>query len=389
MSEYIPFITSQAVLKLVNTHYPDAEFSHVPLELLTRGISIPHSIKVWVDGGVDGFGDFLNRPTVASWYQLMKKLPEFDKLGDSAFVSKPDKDFVRMFVEALLDKCAAYKPAWISVPQLPFANDTKHNKINRALAEASGGWKSAKNYSGRFILPVIITHRSQIKRKIERNPKIEQVRRCYQESQADGFWVVDTCLCDEEGSATLRKERFGEIIAFHKELNEKVPARIKIGGPYWGMNLVLWAKGLVDYPATGIGGGFKYFLSGGRGNPPSARLAITHLRRRVEAVQLNSWLEKAMKILGQNHPAHKEFEHLKKHLGLYADSREAAQTQVAKFYKSWFDSIASNPKAGRSLALFQDLSAAYALGHSLPEFEKAEAARKAESIAEPLMLNCL
>ena len=51
-------------------------------------------------------------------------------------------------------------------------------------------------------------------------------------------------------------------------------------------------------------------------------------------------------------------------LGICLGEPRRAREQVATFYKGWFDMIAAAPKAGRSMALFQDLSSAYALGSS-------------------------
>ena len=73
-------------------------------------------------------------------------------------------------------------------------------------------------------------------------------------------------------------------------------------------------------------------------------------------------------------------------LGTWLD---AAIEKLAVFYKYWFDGIANVPKAGRSMALFQDLSAAYALGKSLPPLDDERSARRPEAVAEMLMLSCL
>jgi hypothetical protein len=69
--------------------------------------------------------------------------------------------------------------------------------------------------------------------------------------------------------------------------------------------------------------------------------------------------------------------------------QDQAREQVARFYKRWFDSIAAAPVAGRSMALFQDLSAAYALGKWLPDGVEQGTAHRPEAVAEPLMLSCL
>ena len=62
---------------------------------------------------------------------------------------------------------------------------------------------------------------------------------------------------------------------------------------------------------------------------------------------------------------------------------------MATFYKRWYDAIAAGPGPGRSMALFQDLAAAYALGKSLSDLSESGLSRKAWAVAEPLMLSCL
>jgi hypothetical protein len=173
------------------------------------------------------------------------------------------------------------------------------------------------------------------------------------------------------------------------DLNETISSKIRIAGPYWGLNLVLWAKGLVDHPAIGIGSGYQYFLTGSPGRPPKARLALPSLRRRVGVTpQLGTWLEAALRKLTASHPAYAEFNDIRKQYTTYSQL-DAARAQVAGFYKRWIETIAGVPKLGRSMALFQDLSVAYALGRSLPQLPDEGTARRPEAIAEPLMLRCL
>ena len=105
--------------------------------------------------------------------------------------------------------------------------------------------------------------------------------------------------------------------------------------------------------------------------------------------RLSQWLDDSMKILGASHPDYMELAKMRKQIEILSGP-DTSRIQVAKFYKNWYDLIATKPRAGRSIALFQDLSAAYALGKSLPDFDKSEdTARKPESVVEPLMLNCL
>jgi len=388
MAEHIPFITSRKGALLAKQLYHDSSLVRVPL-LDAKGFlrGFPSSSRVWLDPGVDGMDDLGSR--TAPWLRSMRSFPNFDKVGDPSFHAKPVASEVDAFVEAVMDACATHEPEWITVPQIPFSQGAGRNRINLALARSTGRWRSQSAFPGRLILPLVITHQGQVNGKTARNPKVKQAGRCYEGAQADGFWVVDKSLKDDDGSCALRNRRFRGVIDFHRELNQRVSSDIKIAGPYWALNLVLWGKGLVDYPAIGIGGGYQFLIAGGHVKVPGARLALPCLRRRVGvSPQLKSWLSAAAARLSPSHPAHAEFRELRKHYVLLSPPSRAKE-QVAKFYKQWFDLIASVPKAGRSMALFQDLAAAYALGKSLPDLKKEGTVRKPEAVAEPLMLSCL
>lgn len=401
MSEHIPFVTGPESLKLVNHHYSDSEFIRIVLEK-AKALAPHHSMKLWLDLGLDGLDDLESRrprPKIISppqaerknsWYDFMQQFKDFNKIGDASFWIKPDKAVVDQFVSELLDYCVKLKPVWMTIPQLPIVTDSSRNKINAALAKATGKWKSKHtSFGGKLILPLIFTHQDQVNGKTARNPKVSLAAKYYEEAQADGFWVVDKTLTDDSGSKTLRNTRFPGIMDLHSELNEKIPSRIRIAGPYWGLNLVLWARGLIDYPAIGVGNSYQYFLAGSFSKTPSVCLAIGPLRRRVGVARLSQWLDDSMKILGASHPDYMELAKMRKQIEILSGP-DTSRIQVAKFYKNWYDLIATKPRAGRSIALFQDLSAAYALGKSLPDFDKSEdTARKPESVVEPLMLNCL
>jgi hypothetical protein len=179
------------------------------------------------------------------------------------------------------------------------------------------------------------------------------------------------------------------VIGLHEEINDRISSNIRIAGPYWGLNLVLWARGLVDYPAIGVGSGYQFFIAGGTAKQPKARIALPSLRRRATVdAHLKIWLDAAIRKLGASHPAHAELSNIRKQYTSFSEPSRARE-QVAKFYKEWFNLIASAPKAGRSVALFQDLAAAYTLGKSLPNLVSEGPARRPEAVAEPLMLSCL
>jgi len=394
MADYIPFITSEESGNLVNKVYSDAEVVRVSLDRVKKVRHLlPASSKVWLDPCVDGMDDLGARRSQPdkrnSWFDFMSGFANFEKIAMPAYHAKPEASEVYAFVKEIMDKCTACKPAWITVPQLPLVSGSDRNKINRLMAAATGNWKSSSGFPGRLILPLVLTHQKQVNRKTARNPKVQQAERCYQESQADGLWVVDMSLEDDSGSPILRNRRFPGLIDLHEELNLRISSKIRIAGPYWGLNLVLWARGLVDHPAIGIGAGYRYLPVGLPGRPPLPKLALPSLRRRVGIKpQFRNWLDQAIAKLAASHPARAEFSGIKKNFAALSVF-DRAREQVAGFYKQWFSAIATAPKAGRSMALFQDLSAAYALGKSLPDLADEGTARRPEAVAEPLMLSCL
>lgn len=394
MADHIPIMTGDETGSLVKKVYSDSGVVRIPLDRASRFKPlVPHSAKLWVDPCFDGCDDIGSRRSKPgdrnSWFEFMSELPHFEKLAQGEFCAKPIQAEVNTLVKELLNQCAALKPSWITVPQMPITDGSDRNKLNRSLAKAAGKWKSSSGFSGRVILPLIFMNQKQINKKTDRNPKVQQAEKCYQDAQADGFWVVDQSLVDDSGSTTLRSRRFPGILALHEELSDRIVTKVRMGGPYWGLNLVLWARGLIDFPLIGVGSGYNFFLSGGKSRTASARIAIPSLRRRVKVTpSLGTWLEAAIAKLAPSHPAHSEFVNLRKSLTVLSEASRARE-QVATFYKQWFDGIASGPAAGRSMALFQDLSAAYALGKSLPPFDDEGTARRPEAVAEPLMLSCL
>jgi hypothetical protein len=223
MADHIPFITGDDGSTLVKKIYHDSDFVRLPLDRASKFLPLlPHSSKVWVDPCVDGLDDLETRRSQPgnknAWFDFMRKFANFERMGTPAFHDKPVASDVYDFVKAVMEACAVHKPTWITVPQLPVVEDSVRNKINRALATATGRWKSSSGYSGRLILPLVFTHQSQVNGKTARNPKVQQAQRCYHEAQADGFWAVDKSLTDDNGSSTLRNKRFPGIIALHEEL---------------------------------------------------------------------------------------------------------------------------------------------------------------------------
>jgi hypothetical protein len=159
MAEYIPFITGDECCTIVRQTYSDAEVVRIPLDRAARLItSLGQMVKskVWIDPCVDGLIDLANRRPKPqrpnSWFEHIKSFSHFDKIGSPDYWRQPNSTEVSAFVAEILDRCAARAPIWITVPQIPFADGAEVNKINRALARATGDWKGQSGFAGQLIL---------------------------------------------------------------------------------------------------------------------------------------------------------------------------------------------------------------------------------------------
>ncbi|HEX7422632.1 MAG TPA: hypothetical protein VF311_01920 [Terriglobales bacterium] len=390
MACHIPFAFTARDGELVRTVYPDSEIVRISLETSAKVVStLPHGVGVWVDGGVEGFERW---PDVSdNWKEHIKKFAGWQSVGEKDFQQNPNAQTVGKFVSEVLSAClqAAPKVSWVSVPQLPAVSDGSRNKINKALAEAAAAWRNEKKYRGKLILPVILTHQEQANLKTDRNRRIQLAAQCFQRASADGYWVVEITLSDQSGQGPFAGRRFPGLIRLHEEIAEELNTSGPcIAGPYWGLNLVLWARGLITHPAIGLGIGYQYHVPAGKRRPKPAkrRIALPPLRRwATVSRELEAWLAG----LPKNDPAYKELRDLAPRFSKYTLEDEARR-QVARFYKAWFDKIADTPASGRALALYQDFSTAYVLGKPLPDLpEDEKTARRPERIAEQFMLQCL
>ena len=396
-ADHIPFVFNDDDCKMVKNLYSDSPLIRVPLEAIQNiEGQVPAGMRLWVDGGIDGLATWDSEKESASGKQTpysnhIKRFAGYGKVSDPTFHERPEYGVVKNFVRPLMDMCCRgqRKPYWVSVPQLPVVRDATRNKINRSLAQAAGEWKMDKRFGGKMILPVVLIHQDQATKKTQRRRAQSLIQKCYELARADGVWVIDSSLNDQGGAGPLEK-RFQGLIQFHQELNELLPSdSIKIAGPYWGMNLVLWARGLVQYPAVGLGRAYKYYLPGGPSfRKGKAQIAIPPLKRRaIASPKLETWLKRA---LAQIPPQETSYSDLAKLLRQYQQISRDSRVQVAEFYKGWFDNLANVPISGRALALYQQLSSAYVLGKSLPGLPPEEkTARRPERIAQQLMLSCL
>lgn len=388
MARHIPFVYTATDAMLVRNHYADSELVRLCLETVTdvSQPSVPSAI--WIDGGVDGFCHW---PRMSPrWQAHISRFNGWDRIPDPQFQLQPDQKLVNRFVGDVLDACAELgsRVSWISVPQLPMVVGSERNKINRALAKAADEWATRSRFRGRFVLPVIFTHQDQINSKTARTQKLTLIKQCRDRANAKVLWIVDSSLNDQAGTGTFEKVRFPGVIEFHRELKGAVDGDVGIiAGPYWGLNLVLWSRGLADYVGVGVGVGYQYRSPGGVTQRQGLkRVALPPLRR---VALVNPELQRWLHNLSGADPAIKTLRELERNFSRL-ELENVARTQVARFYKSWYDLLEGAALSGRSLALYQDLSAAYVFGKSLPPLSDAEGtARRPERVAQQLMLQCL
>jgi hypothetical protein len=384
-SEFVPFVQTERDCALLKSFHVDAPLVRIPLQSARKLAAVlPPPSTQWIDAELDGLHKLEDR--IPQYKEYVKGFTGYDRIASAEFQNSPEPSAVRQFVTAVLDACAVLKPTWITVPQLPMTGDARRNKINRELAKASAAWEVGKRFH--FVLPVIFTNQNQTANKTIRNPQVRLIKQCFELAGARVVWVVDSNIVDQDGSRTLEK-RFPSLIALHEELAAILPDQTPIiGGPYWGLNVLLWAKGLIKYPGITLGNRYRYHIAGGRAQTPNVRVALDSLKRLIVAKpDLANWFSDALKKTPAGDPANTEFATLTTSLTsmLRGDNRD----QICRVYRRWLDTLASVPLPGRSLALYQQLSSAYVLGRSLPELPEDGTARRPERVAQQLMPFCL
>ncbi len=399
MSEYIPFVNTEKDCDIFKKYYNEPHVVRVSLESISKiKRKLPQSAPLWLDPAIDGCEHHLKKADepLPGYLRQFEKSEIFSNISD---IRKPDRQKVKLFVESILDKCNEFKPEWISVPQLPVA-DNSRNKFNSLLSEATYNWKLQNQFKGKFILPLIFTNQYQLDKKTSWRPQVDRVIKLYENYRADGIWVVDSSLSDQMGTGTFRN-RFPKLLELHEYLRQSLKKAVIIAGPYWGLNLILWAKGLCDYPAISLGTAYQYHISGApfrrRGK---SRIAVPPLKRWVViSPDIRDWLATSLKKLDSKDAAFESIASIKSELQVELKKiqfnydlmdDETNREQVAVFYKKWIDKIDATPKLGRSLTLYQDFSSAFVLGKQLPTLPPSgNYARRPEKVAELFMLNCL
>lgn len=395
---YIPFANSATDWPLINSYYSEAAGCRVTLQSLkkARNEKLP-TPKLWLDTEVDGLDSpevFTSNDTGYQNYRgYISQFENAQKIADPKFQLDPEKAEVEAFVNSVLRSAEAVPNVrWFSVPQLPYTPGRQRRKINKVMAELTRQWWSAssKLHSVQLILPVIFAKkRGQTDTKTDRNAEVELAVACFNASRADGVWIVDSTLDDQEGIRDFENKRFPGIIKFHEELGAKLPAETKtVAGPYWGLNLVLWARGVVRCPAVGVGRSYQYYVPGRQPKSAKTRIALDPLKRLAVCSDLRPWLDESLRTLTKNDPVYRDFATLLKKLE-YLQLKDNARKQVAEFYRDWLLKLESVPTGGRALTLYQDFSSAYVLGRKLNKRLPQEEVTDPALIAKQLMVNCL
>lgn len=387
---FLPFLRSNSDEANFQSFYADAPFVRVNLDKKTLLGKLSSKGKLWLDIGLDGVANAYPFDKESDWSVYMHRHGDLSCLVDPTFLARPARAKIEGPITAFFQDAAKYNPAYLSVPQLPHENGVKHNKINKVLAEIAADWRKQQSTT-QLILPVIFTHQTQLNTKSPRTKTIQFVHSLMVKHGIDAVWSVDSSLEDQLGTQNFERVRFAGIVDFWDELHALASPDLTICGPYWGLGLVLWARGLVTHFGIGLGSTYRYYSPGvGVPNKAKARIYVESLRRWISATPgLVGWLQAAQAKLPPGAPAQLECLALAKNLPNYFDS-EAAKRQITQGYRKWIDKIMASPPNGRSVALYQDLSAAFVTGKMLPDLpDEAGYARRPERVAEQLMLNCL
>ena len=304
------------------------------------------------------------------------------------------------FVARVLDAMAELDPAIISVPQVPYTQGTERHRINKKLAKAAGTWKESHWPSGTFVLPAVLIHPDAYRTKAASGPKINTICRALESSRATGVWVAEAEFDDLAGRMNYERKRFPSLIDFHERLNESLPAKTTTSaGPYWAINLILWARGIVDVPVIGCGGAYRYYLPKPAQliGKPRARVAIPPLRRWYGVNrELRTWLKSAKAKFPPRSETREALQLIESSFPQFLGpgGRRPSMRQTAEFYHDWLRRIAAIEPRGRSLFLFQDFSSAVVtgahIGIKLPKQDGLSSdARGPGFIAQQFMLQCL
>lgn len=408
MADYIAVVNGTRDSELVAKHYARAAGVRLPLERARDLVAkLPNELSLWIDGGIDGLHRVESRTSMSDSYMAyIKGFSHGDDVLQKGLAGGCGQPVVTKFVGEMLSRCASLNPRWISVPQVPYDTTRPRGrmKFNRQLLTATREWQAANRLDCNYMLPVLLHELEAMDTKTRsRNDVIKWIDKARGECSTNGIWVVNSALEDERGSQPNQEKRFPGLVAFHSELRDHMRDGIRIvAGPYWAMNIILWARNLIDNPVIGIATGYRYYVSGGKFSQPTDKVAIPPLLRRASvSAELKAWMQEAEQILASSSSsasgisgigssftqAASDLASLSRQLGRLRG--RLAHEQVAGFYKDWLEELGRIAPSIRALALRQQFSAAHVVGSVVGELPKGNQARQAGRLAQQFMLSCL
>jgi hypothetical protein len=387
----IPALFNESDAQVARVHFGEFPVARVREERINAVARVLGNAKLWLDCELDGCHN-PKKGRSDEWLAQLQSLDGADDLLKAVDGAKLLSSTSLALSEGVLKRAADKGASWVSIPQLPLADGPARDKLNRSLANGAAE-ADVNDFKGTRVLPVILTHHSQYKGKPVRRQRVEKTVKLATDSRSGVVWVCDSSLSDSDGTSTFDTERFPDLIALHEELKEKLPREMLIvAGPYWGMGLILWARGLVNHSIAGVGRGYQYHVAGGKfPRSGSVRVAVPPLRRLVDATpSFRSWLESSLNEIPPNDPSRPAFQKLLGGLSVLERNRAKARQQVAEFYWEWVSGFSSAPARGRQVALYQDLSSAYVVGKPLPDLPGVNGpSKRPERIAQQYMMHCL
>lgn len=404
MKSAIPFVNGTQDSQMVRDEMAGCETVRLLVSSVFRDDSIlrtlPRSTSRWIDPVLEGLGGWRAQRAAGSdeesddsWTEFVRTIPQHETILRQDFHEKPDASAIAAATEYVLEKCRELDAAWITVPQRPYGIGGGSNKINKRYAEATAMWAQAHRFAGGLVVPAVIEKAAVMDSKTERKRKITVVKDVLAITGARLVWIVDKGLRDWELSKSGGSARLPKLVALHEELHSECSRAggiDVIAGPYWAMNLVLWARGLCKWPGIACGTGPRYHSPGGFIKKAVSRVFVRPLLRLERADgELRRWLDMALDRLDKGTPARGQLEELRQNIQRYMDDRLAARQQVVRGYTDWVRRLEATPPEGRCLALYQDFSSAYVLGTRLPNLPGTGPGRQAGAFAKAMMMNCL
>lgn len=400
-SVYIPFIRTKGERDIAEQVMEDVDLVRLSAEFITE-CELSDAWRLWIDPSFDGYDDIASRSWTSDtkqlrgWEKWIRKFPEYRAPLSRG---KATQSQLTELSQAVLSHVAKYKPYAISVPQISYDLSSDSHKINEFLARAAGDWKLGHWKRGVFILPIVITDYEVYRTKTKGwGPKLRAIERAFEASHASAVWVVHAKFNDLSGVSSRDKEEFPKLIDFHERLRETLPQRTTvIAGPYWAINLILWARGLADTPAISCGSGYRYYPPSGFRPQPKNRIALPALRRWYSATpDLGKWVREAKQKFPPRSPVRVELEQIESQFATFLGNRgrRPSMLQTARFYEAWIQQLATTTDAGRALFLYQDFSAAFVTGAQIKDTLPKDGnlsvdARRPGAMAQQFMLQCL